>query len=95
MERFYQNVLGRREGLKGALAKAEALAEAKAWLRNLSREEALRRAATLSKGVERGKGRKMLSLLPALPPAPAGAKEERPYAHPYFWAAFVLIGDRD
>jgi CHAT domain-containing protein len=33
MERFYQNVLGRREGLKGALAKAAALAEAKAWLR--------------------------------------------------------------
>jgi CHAT domain-containing protein len=95
MERFYQNVLGRREGLKGPLAKAEALAEAKAWLRGLSRAEALKRAATLSQGVARSKGRKMLPLLPALPPAAAGAKEERPYAHPYFWAAFVLIGDRD
>jgi CHAT domain-containing protein len=95
MERFYQNVLGRREGLKGPLAKAAALAEAKAWLRNLSRAGALKRAATLSKGVERAKGRKMLPLLPALPSTPAGAKEERPYAHPYYWAAFVLIGDRD
>jgi CHAT domain-containing protein len=95
MERFYQNVLGRREGLKGALPKAEALAEAKRWLRGLSREEALRRAASLSRGVARGKNRKMLPLLPALAPAAAGAKEERPYAHPYYWAAFVLIGERD
>jgi CHAT domain-containing protein len=95
MERFYQNVLGRREGLKGPLPKAEALAEAKTWLRGLSREEVLRRAATLSQGVERAKGRKMLPLLPAATPAAAGAKEARPYAHPYFWAAFVLIGDRD
>jgi CHAT domain-containing protein len=24
---------------------------------------------------------------------PAAAKEGPPYAHPYYWAAFVLIGD--
>ncbi len=33
MTRFYQNLLGTRAGLKSPLPKAEALAEAKAWLR--------------------------------------------------------------
>jgi hypothetical protein len=93
MERFYQNLLGKREGLKAPLPKAEALAEAKDWLRSLTRQQAVQRLAGLTKGVARGKGRKMQPLLPS-PPAAAGAKEEdRPYAHPYYWAAFVLIGD--
>ena len=33
MARFYQNLLGKREGLKAPMPKAEALAEAKRWLR--------------------------------------------------------------
>jgi CHAT domain-containing protein len=96
MDRFYRNLLGRRQGLQGPLPKAEALAEAKAWLRGLPREEAVKRAAALTEGVARGKGRKALPLLPAVPGAAPGAgKEERPYAHPYYWAAFVLIGEPD
>jgi tetratricopeptide (TPR) repeat protein len=95
MERFYQNLLGKREGLKQPMGKAAALAEAKSWLRGLSREEAVKRAAQLSKGVARGKGRKELPLLPAVPEAPVSVKTDRPYAHPYYWAAFVLIGDAD
>jgi CHAT domain-containing protein len=96
MERFYRNLLGQRVGLRGPLPKAEALAEAKAWLRGLPREEAVKRAAALTQGVARGAGRKPLPLLPAVPGAAAGAgKGERPYAHPYYWAAFVLIGDPD
>jgi CHAT domain-containing protein len=91
MERLYQNLLGRREGLQRPMGKAQALAEAKAWLRELSREEASQRAAKLGEGVARGKGRKAQPLLQA---APAG-KDERPYAHPYYWAAFVLIGKPD
>jgi tetratricopeptide (TPR) repeat protein len=91
MDRFYQNLLGRREGLKGPLPKAAALAEAKGWLRALPREEALRQAARLTKGVERGKGRPVQPLLPAVPAA--ADMGDRPYAHPYYWAAFVLIGD--
>jgi CHAT domain-containing protein len=87
MERFYQNLLGKRAGLKGPLPKAQALAEAKGWLRGLTGEEAARRAASLTKGVARGKGGKT--------PPPAGAKDDRPYAHPYYWAAFVLLGDPD
>ena len=35
MQRFYANLLGRREGLSGAIPKAEA----KAWLRGLTRSE--------------------------------------------------------
>src|SRR5262249_18270111 len=39
MQRFYQNLLGKREGLTAPLGRAEALAEAKAWLRGLRRAE--------------------------------------------------------
>src|SRR5262249_51853641 len=36
MTRFYQNMLGKRAGLPKAMPKAEALREAKQWLRNLT-----------------------------------------------------------
>jgi CHAT domain-containing protein/tetratricopeptide (TPR) repeat protein len=91
MQRFYQNLLGKRDGLKGQMPRAEALAEAKAWLRSLPREEAVKRAARLGEGVLRGKGRPVQPLL-----VQSGKEEaERPYAHPYYWAAFVLIGQPD
>ena len=41
MQRFYANLLGRRDGLSAPMPKAEALREAKVWLRNLRRAEAL------------------------------------------------------
>jgi CHAT domain-containing protein/Flp pilus assembly protein TadD len=94
MDRFYRNLLGRREGLKGPLPKGAALYEAKAWLRGLSREEAVKQAAQLSNGVERS-SRPMLPLLSPVPPPPATGKGDCPYAHPYYWAAFVLIGDSE
>ena len=95
MQRFYANLLGRRPGLTGPMAKAEALREAKAWLRGLNRAEILAVTAEMSGGVERGKGAK------ARPPAevaaalPAGGDNDHPYARPHFWAAFVLVGDPD
>jgi hypothetical protein len=95
MQRFYANLLGRRPGLSGPMTKAEALREAKAWLRGLRRSEVLAVTAELSGGVARGKGAK------ARPPAelsaavPAGSDNDRPYAAPHFWAAFVLAGDPD
>jgi CHAT domain-containing protein len=79
MVRFYENLLGKRGGLKKLLGKAEALAEAKAWLRNLSGREAKAAAAALPRGKVKAPGK-----------APGG---ERPYAHPYYWAGFILVGD--
>jgi tetratricopeptide (TPR) repeat protein len=93
MHRFYANLLGKREALKAPMPKAAALREAKDWLRNLSRAEVLKVAAQVSQGVERGKGRPKLELLPPVPEPTPAAKGDKPYAHPYYWAAFILIGD--
>ncbi len=95
MARFYENLLGARAGLRGPLPKAEALAEAKAWLRGLTRAEALRLAARVTDGVERGKGRPALPPAPPVPGAEGDDAGQRPFAHPYYWSAFLLIGDPD
>jgi CHAT domain-containing protein len=81
MTRFYQNLLGKRPGLDKPLPKAEALQEAKTWLRGLTVKEVEQHLAALPRGEEREK--------PAAP-VPAAV---HPYAHPYYWAAFILIGD--
>jgi CHAT domain-containing protein len=81
MTRFYQNLLGKRKGLVKPLPKTEALAEAKAWLRGLTSKEVDQWLAELPRGEERAK-----------PSAPAAAAAH-PYGHPYYWAAFILIGD--
>jgi CHAT domain-containing protein len=84
MVRFYENLLGKREGLKGPLSKTEALAESKRWLRELSADEVEKLVADLP-AVERvGKATGA--------PRPA-VKSARPFSHPYYWAAFILIGD--
>jgi hypothetical protein len=93
MQRFYANLLGRRSGLTAPMPKAEALREAKLWLRDLRRAEALALTAQLSGGIERGKDaepRKPAAVAAAVPP---GGEDDRPYAAPHFWAAFVLVGD--
>jgi CHAT domain-containing protein len=90
MRRFYQNLLGKRPGLKKALVRAAALEEGRNWLRNLSRKEAGAAVASLPRGDVKplpGTGKQ-----PAPRPVPPG---EKPYAHPYYWSAFVLIGDPD
>jgi tetratricopeptide (TPR) repeat protein len=90
MTRFYQNVLGRRAGLSQPMPKAEALHEAKAWLRELTAAEAAGLVAALPAG---DRGQKTTRTQPARPRAAAEPHERRPYGHPYYWAAFILVGD--
>ena len=93
MQRFYANLLGRRPGLTAPMPKAEALREAKTWLRTLRRAEVLALTAELSAGVARGKGEKARQPESLAAPVLAGSDDDRPYASPHFWAAFVLAGD--
>jgi CHAT domain-containing protein len=93
MVRFYENLLGKRKGLKQGMGRAEALAEAKKWLAGLKRKQAEELAARLSGGVLRGtEGEARPVVKGKEVKLPQG---ERPFAHPYFWAAFVLVGDPD
>jgi CHAT domain-containing protein len=84
MERFYGDLLGRRPGLAAPLPKAEALAEAKAWLRGLTADQIVEEMARLTRGpiVKRRRVEPTPELL-------------HPYEHPAFWAGFILIGDPD
>jgi tetratricopeptide (TPR) repeat protein len=79
MQRFYANLLGRRNGLTGPLPKAEALREAKSWLRGLTSEQVDNSSEALSRGEPRERAGKPI----------AG----HPYNHPHYWAAFILVGD--
>jgi CHAT domain-containing protein/tetratricopeptide (TPR) repeat protein len=93
MLRFYENLLGK--GLKKPLGRAAALSEAQKWLRELSREKAENFTAALKLNKLAGTRGKVVPL--NLKPGekiklPAG---DKPYCHPFYWAAFMLIGDPD
>jgi CHAT domain-containing protein len=92
MTRFYENLLGKRADLKGPLGRAVALQEAKRWLRDLRKDQVTVLAARLKSGGLRGT---VETLRPVVEPVKSDPKAERPYAHPYYWAAFVLIGNPD
>lgn len=94
MHRFYQNLLGSRGELTAPLKKADALAEAKRWLRQLSHQEAQQILAEWKK--------ELVSVNPAVRGADltvggksSEAQSDHPFAHPRFWSAFVLIGAPD
>lgn len=79
MQRFYQNLLGARPDQPRPLSKANALREAKRWLQQLTAKDAERLLDELE------------------PEAPSTDRRlplgERPFEHPYFWSAFILIGE--
>jgi CHAT domain-containing protein/tetratricopeptide (TPR) repeat protein len=95
MTRFYENMLGVHRDPRtvgdyqlepGARApKAVALHEAKQWLRTLTVEELEAMEPPSARIAERG-------LVP-VEEAPPVSDGDRPYAHPHFWAAFILTGD--
>jgi CHAT domain-containing protein len=88
MVRFYRNLLGKREGLASPLPPGRALAEAQGWLRNLTFEQARARLDSLAPLWDR-RGRGTIADAPR-----RGRKANlRPFAHPHYWSAFVLIGD--
>ena len=70
--------------LCGQLPKAEALQEAKRWLRSLTAREVANLEAALP-GDTRGAERERK---PSVSPEPI-----HPFEHPHYWAAFILIGD--
>jgi hypothetical protein len=94
MDRFYRNLLGRRADGAKPMGKAAALHEAKQWLRSLTAKEALARLGTLTQGVVRGERPARVEMRPVPQPKDA-AQDFKPYAHPRYWAAFILIGDPD
>jgi len=92
MDRFYRNLLGKRADGAKPMPKAAALREAKDWLRTMPASEALERLGVLTQGVVRGERPAREEMQPVPRPKDA-AKDYRPYAHPRYWAAFILIGD--
>ena len=92
MTRLYQNLLGNRLGLSKPMPKAEALHEAKEWLRNLTQDEVGSELAALDRGSVRPLAKDNSAAPRDVPPSSKSAGV-RPYAHPYYWAAFILIGD--
>jgi tetratricopeptide (TPR) repeat protein len=88
MLRFYENLLGKKP-----LGRAAALEEARSWLRKRKRKQAEQLAGALALG-------KLASTRGTVGPLPGGKggkvpAGDHPYAHPYYWASFVLIGDPD
>ena len=57
MDRFYENLLGTPEGTVRPMPKAEALAEAKRWLRGLGPDEVRQLTKDLPTRGTRGRGR--------------------------------------
>src|SRR5262245_56274829 len=85
MTRFYENLMGTPEGTVKPMPKAEALAEAKRWLRGLGADEVRQLTRDLPTRGTRGR------LAPRKPGERPAAV--RTYEHPYYWSGFILVGD--
>ncbi len=94
MTRFYRNLLGKRAGLSKAMPKSEALQEAKHWLRSLTIDKIDGELAAMQRGEVRPLA-KDTSVPSGNRPSSSRSTGIRPYDSPYFWAAFVLVGDPD
>ncbi len=79
MVRFYQNWLGKRDGLNKPMSKSEALHEAKEWLRTCTSQQVDAQLKDIGRGEVRVKEGKPV--------------QAHPFEHPHYWAAFILMGD--
>ena len=78
------------------MPKAEAIREAKSWLRGTAPvRKVLALTAEQSGGIEHGKGTKARRCGEIAATITAGGDNDHPYEPPHFWAAFVLAGDPD
>jgi tetratricopeptide (TPR) repeat protein/membrane-associated protease RseP (regulator of RpoE activity) len=93
MRRFYANLLG-TDGRPPA-PKAQALAEARQWLRQLTNAEANQLLQTSAVSLYRDKNQPKLEVdaSPIKPNLNGGSGH--PFEHPKFWGAFILIGQPD
>jgi len=80
IERFYQNLL--RQGL----APSQALREAQLWLRDVTRKEL---GDYFKSHIRIGASEAATAFMET---SLAGDPEERPYANPFYWAAFLFTG---
>jgi hypothetical protein len=109
MTRFYENLLGVHDDTRGSgdhryaprqrMPKAEALREAKQWLRSATGLE-IRKLLGIESDAD---WQEFLSGIRGIKDVretveeatPSVLAETRPFEHPYYWAAFILIGDPD
>jgi hypothetical protein len=91
MARFFENLLGKRSELSKPMPTAEALAEAKRWLRSLTEAD----LGPALEALDRGSVRPLVTADESKPAAPSRPSGPRPFEHPYYWAAFILIGAPD
>jgi len=81
MKRFYYN------HLIESMSPAQALRKAQLWLRDLTRSEI---GQELLSQIRKGQNTHLWRV--CLDTLTKGTPDETPYSHPYYWAAFVLIG---
>jgi CHAT domain-containing protein len=96
MRRFYENLLGRFDEPRPVggqtyepgtpLPKVDALREAKLWLRELTWDQLMQLETEDRIEASRGRAQTMMVSTSAT---------DRPFEHPHFWAAFILMGDPD
>jgi CHAT domain-containing protein len=79
MHRFYENLLGARPELAGPMNRADALADARGWLKDLDAQQAVERLKSLG--------------VPVPPELAERRGRVRPFRHPFYWAPFILVGD--
>ena len=84
MKRFYQNWLRKPAGQDKPISKAEALRDAKRWLRGLTTVQVTQELDQILRDGKQLKRKRA--------DQPNAA---HPFEHPNYWAGFILVGDAD